>query len=967
MKRIVLISLVAVVFVACQDGTLPTDTGVETGNFLIVDGSTYGNEDVFFLPPLVPDPSGHDDFGDREANPDLEGGIFASICELVGEDCGDIVDDLPMEFQADFYRVNWRTRGLGLGNGTPHRITIVLGSGEAALELAIRDVTPVRNAKGSCKAGDPCEFKNGSTLPIKVRIETFAGCIAADPEFDPDTDDCLTATLPPGGSTQLKEVAKATVDGGGTLTMTSCDDLYTRGEGLEDADIGRVDIPTFGECVEITALDVGLTGTATLCQAFDEAAASLPLGAVQAARMTVHRFGDLDPAAVALPHSQEAIACDPVEPAPAQALELNRLDRFVRFARNTLRAVSDRVAAWVAPAPLWAKMAFRCHSGGCSGPGPFRSSFQAALPSWMDYNPDVGEPADGQFGDQLVDTELTARVKVYDSGEFVDPEDDPVPAAVSGVRLTVTLTNTTGSSSSEIITGTDGIAEFEFTVVLGENTVEFSGIGVGTEDGNGDPVDNVFAPNFDATGTESEVTLGIGTLEFTATGVLPDLIVSSLDVTSAQVNPGDDVSYSYTIANIGGAPESPSISTWDVATYLSSDNVLDGSDLELGSGYSVWTYALSEGWSLPHDGLVEIPDGVALGDYYLIVVADVRPGQPPNYYPGVVESNESNNWLASASTFAVVQAADAQFEPNLGTGLDQTDDDVDLVTLPFTFEFFGVDYTEVWVNANGNLTFNASNWEYWHPDIPDGSNVIIGPLYGDFDPYEAGDVFVNTLGTPPERRFVVTWSVVPEYSPSGTGISTFQVQLFEGSNNILFLYNGLTTDGINWTCTGSCVDIAMDVGISSGGVSPSFINSASGAAIPALDGTTILYTPDGFGGYDASSGVVLPPPGPMVAGQYTRPADFEGAHQPGSGFAATVDRLIEAVERLSRAPDQSLWVGELRLAGGEFEVGRTADGLQRLETVFGELQQFVGPMEAEDVNVVQQFEAAIMKMSRASQ
>jgi hypothetical protein len=181
----------------------------------------------------------------------------------------------------------------------------------------------------------------------------------------------------------------------------------------------------------------------------------------------------------------------------------------------------------------------------------------------------------------------------------------------------------------------------------------------------------------------------------------------------------------------------------------------------------------------------------------------------------------------------------------------------------------------------------------------------------------------------------------------------------------------LTTDGINWTCTGSCVDIAMDVGISSG--TGSFINSASGdPAIPDLDGTTILYTPDGLV-YDESRGVLLPPPpsGPMIAGDYAETANIGEPRQPGNGFAGTVDRLIAAVEMItldSRATDRSdLWVSELRVAGRELEAGRTADGLQRLQAVLRGLQEFIGPLEGEDVKVVGQFEAAIMKMSRANQ
>jgi hypothetical protein len=126
----------------------------------------------------------------------------------------------------------------------------------------------------------------------------------------------------------------------------------------------------------------------------------------------------------------------------------------------------------------------------------------------------------------------------------------------------------------------------------------------------------------------------------------PDLIVSdiTLDSVEAKIYSGDTLGFTYTVENIGGeGPEG--LSVFDVACYLSDDAVFDGSDTELSSGYSAWSYHLSVGWS---DSRYE--DDVVIteepGTYYLIVVADAKPGEAPNYYPGVVESDETNNWLA---------------------------------------------------------------------------------------------------------------------------------------------------------------------------------------------------------------------------------------------------------------------------------------------------------------------------------
>jgi len=124
---------------------------------------------------------------------------------------------------------------------------------------------------------------------------------------------------------------------------------------------------------------------------------------------------------------------------------------------------------------------------------------------------------------------------------------------------------------------------------------------------------------------------------------LPDLEVSELTLHTPAVLPGNAISYTYTISNVGNeGPEGNS--TFDAATYLSTDAVLDPADVELGGGYSAWSYHLSVGWSASvTESDVVIPTSVPPGTYYVIVVADAKPGLPPNNYPGVIESDESNN------------------------------------------------------------------------------------------------------------------------------------------------------------------------------------------------------------------------------------------------------------------------------------------------------------------------------------
>lgn len=131
------------------------------------------------------------------------------------------------------------------------------------------------------------------------------------------------------------------------------------------------------------------------------------------------------------------------------------------------------------------------------------------------------------------------------------------------------------------------------------------------------------------------------------------------------------------------------------------------------------------------------------------------------------------------------------WEDEIGTGLNQGDDDYDLVNLGFTFPFYGQEYTQIYICSNGWLSFNGSNslTAYSNPVFPTTNyRKVIAPLWDDWNPSCRGDVYYNTLSDP--TRFVATWDVVPHYSCSG--INTFQAILYE-DGTIQFNYNEIQT------------------------------------------------------------------------------------------------------------------------------------------------------------------------------
>lgn len=135
---------------------------------------------------------------------------------------------------------------------------------------------------------------------------------------------------------------------------------------------------------------------------------------------------------------------------------------------------------------------------------------------------------------------------------------------------------------------------------------------------------------------------------------------------------------------------------------------------------------------------------------------------------------------------------DISATPSLGL----TDDSETVVSLPFTWYFHGVPVTSLKVGSNGLIRVDGgSALSYTNVGIPSTvePNGFIAPFWDDLNPSIAGAaVRAATVGTVPNRRFVVSWDSVPQYSASTNPLS-FQVVLEEGSSNLLMNYRDVLT------------------------------------------------------------------------------------------------------------------------------------------------------------------------------
>src|SRR5258706_961364 len=122
------------------------------------------------------------------------------------------------------------------------------------------------------------------------------------------------------------------------------------------------------------------------------------------------------------------------------------------------------------------------------------------------------------------------------------------------------------------------------------------------------------------------------------------------------------------------------------------------------------------------------------------------------------------------------------------------DDDSQSEPIPFPFAFFGHTYQSIYINSDGNLTFNAG--DNASTDRSLGRMVAgeprVSPLFRDLDPSKASK---GVTVTSDATRFVVSWVQVPEYSDFGTAaLQTFQMRIYP-DGRIQFAYNGINTSG----------------------------------------------------------------------------------------------------------------------------------------------------------------------------
>ncbi len=125
-----------------------------------------------------------------------------------------------------------------------------------------------------------------------------------------------------------------------------------------------------------------------------------------------------------------------------------------------------------------------------------------------------------------------------------------------------------------------------------------------------------------------------------------------------------------------------------------------------------------------------------------------------------------------------------------GTPLNMGDDDnMGPYSLPFTFNYYGNNYSAFRVCSNGWISFTSTSTSYWNEEIPssDAPGNMIAPMWDDMNPSAGGQVYYYISSD----TAIVEWSGVPHYYDDGS--YTYEVILTSG-NAIFFQYQNLSGD-----------------------------------------------------------------------------------------------------------------------------------------------------------------------------
>lgn len=234
--------------------------------------------------------------------------------------------------------------------------------------------------------------------------------------------------------------------------------------------------------------------------------------------------------------------------------------------------------------------------------------------------------------------------------------------------------------------------------------------------------------------------------------------------------------------------------------------------------------------SLKEQGLIPIPEQVV----------------PVEPIPAIIASDPGNRDLTLKVPLDA-SFTQVSFLPDYtgGGGFYSDDGSTPVITLPFTFCFYGTSESSFYINNNGNVSFGGPYSSFTSTGFPIADFPMLAPFWADVDTRGGGLGAVWYKMT--ANRVVVIWDYVGYYNIHGNLRNTFELIFTDGTdpligvgNNVAFSYTIM-----QWT-TG---DASLGVGGFGGVPATVGVNKGDGvkyALVGRFDNASGLY--DGPGG-----------------------------------------------------------------------------------------------------------------------
>ncbi len=126
--------------------------------------------------------------------------------------------------------------------------------------------------------------------------------------------------------------------------------------------------------------------------------------------------------------------------------------------------------------------------------------------------------------------------------------------------------------------------------------------------------------------------------------------------------------------------------------------------------------------------------------------------------------------------------------------LPNDDQSSDTIMLPFTFELFGAQYDHLWINNNGNISFDSPWWVYTAEGFPDSNYVMVAPFWADVDTRDTSFYDADSTNDVPNGSVVyritdhalyVNWIDVGYFSHHGDKRNSFQLIITDGTDPVI--------------------------------------------------------------------------------------------------------------------------------------------------------------------------------------